>query len=119
MFLFFVSGKMKLCPVLAKEYNIITIANMNSLQLSTYSRLPGTRVKISCLSNTFKVMGPTWLTCLRNGSWDKPIPKCLNRKEFQTELSRSSSTVNPNKATMNGEAYFLKISIGIGSRLQC
>lgn len=85
------------CPVLAKEYNIITIANMNSLQLSSYDRQPGTRVQISCLSNTFKVIGPTSLTCLSNGTWDKPVPKCVSRKEYIASQMKPETTVSPVK----------------------
>lgn len=95
--LFLFSDKMTRCPVLAKEYDIITIANMNSLQLSTYDRQPGTRVQISCLSNTFKVLGPTSLTCLRNGMWDKPFPKCVSRKEYIASQMKPNTTVSPVK----------------------
>lgn len=88
---------MTLCPELAKEYNIITIANINSLQLSTYDRQPGTRVQVSCLSNTFKVLGPTSLTCLRNGTWDKQVPKCVSRKEYIASQMKPKTTVSPVK----------------------
>lgn len=88
---------MTLCPELAKEYNIITIANINSLQLSTYDRQSGTRVQVSCLSNTFKVLGPTSLTCLRNGTWDKQVPKCVSRKEYIASQMKPKTTVSPVK----------------------
>ncbi|XP_061190888.1 uncharacterized protein LOC133199007 isoform X1 [Saccostrea echinata] len=94
--------KMKLCPVLAKEYNIITIANMDSLQLSTYSRRPGTKVKVTCLSNTLKVLGPTWLTCQNNGTWDKPIPRCVSKEEYEAEQSKISTASNPTEKPIKG-----------------
>ncbi|XP_062615102.1 uncharacterized protein LOC134276827 isoform X2 [Saccostrea cucullata] len=93
---------MKLCPVLAKEYNIITIANMDSLQLSTYSRRPGTKVKVTCLSNTLKVLGPTWLTCQNNGTWDKPIPRCVSKEEFEAEQLKTSSVIIPTEKPIKG-----------------
>ncbi|XP_052237458.1 uncharacterized protein LOC127848841 [Dreissena polymorpha] len=67
-----------LCPVLVEEVNVITLKNMDSLLLSTYSRLPGTQVRVKCLSElTHSLIGRELITCLPSGQWNAPLPKCI------------------------------------------
>ena len=108
--------QMAKCPVLAKEYNIITIANMDSLQLSSYDRQPGTTVRVSCLSNTFKVSGASSLTCLTNGSWDKPIPRCINRREFSQAQPNTSAMPTP---VRKGQGSYLHVLYKNAQRKWC
>lgn len=84
-----------LCPALAEPQDIITTHNINSLALSTYERVPGTEVTVTCLSrSTHRLVGSNVLTCLENGRWNSSIPVCeLVKSVTSTVLPGSTDAV--------------------------
>ncbi|KAK7467992.1 hypothetical protein BaRGS_00036770, partial [Batillaria attramentaria] len=67
-----------LCPEIATPPGpVITIENVDSLNLSSYDRDPGTVVRVSCLTTPeYRLVGVSSLTCLDDGTWNSEIPAC-------------------------------------------
>ena len=87
---------MTLCPPIAKNYQLITSKNMNSILPSTYRRTPGTKAYLSCLvPSTFQLIGHCILTCQGNGMWDHPIPKCVDKESPLAQKAGCEETRSP------------------------
>ncbi|XP_060075152.1 uncharacterized protein LOC132554846 [Ylistrum balloti] len=97
-----------MCPELAKRHRFITRSNRDSLKLTSYRRNPGTSVVISCIApETHRLNGDAFVTCLHNGRWNKPIPRCIHGNDWGTE-GRSSA----NDLTIAGPKSQNAVSFG-------
>ena len=67
-----------LCPPIAEEQIIVSVANIDSLLLSTYERKVDTIVTIECISPTsHRLNGSSVLKCLETGQWSDVFPSCV------------------------------------------
>ncbi|XP_067653635.1 uncharacterized protein [Haliotis asinina] len=101
-----------LCPELAKPPPpiIITANNVDDVRVSTYQRDPGTRVTVTCfVASSYTLIGDNVLTCLSNGSWDKPVPRCV-----PTTRSTPAPPITTVPSATTGDLTLLPLMVGAG-----
>ncbi|XP_071098176.1 uncharacterized protein [Haliotis cracherodii] len=100
------------CPELAKPPPpiIITANNVDDIIVSTYQRDPGTRVTVTCfVSSSYTVIGDNVITCLSNGSWDKPLPRCV-----PILRNTPSPPITTARSVTTGDLTLLPLMVGAG-----
>ncbi|XP_046585347.1 uncharacterized protein LOC124292320 [Haliotis rubra] len=101
-----------LCPELAKPPPpiIITANNIDDVLVSTYQRDPGTRVTVTCfVAPSYTLIGDNVITCLSNGSWDKPLPRCV-----PTPRSTPAPPITTVTSATTGDLTLLPLMVGAG-----